>query len=214
MTKIGVISILLAAAACGGSDGGTTPQEQPASVNIAPATLGTFASLGQTATLTGQVRGDEGGVLNNVTISWTTLSSAVATVSPASGSTTTVTATGNGNTKIIATITTPNGARSDTVDVVVATGSGGTIFDVGTTGNTFVNGSPTIRVGDRVRFTIQITPHNVLFDSNRPVEGDIGAVGAGVPVGTVEIRTFNAAGVSNYHCSIHSGMTASITVTP
>ncbi|MBC7789170.1 MAG: Ig-like domain-containing protein [Anaerolineae bacterium] len=304
MNKIGVISISLVVAACGGSDdGGTTPGERAASVTISPATVATFASLGQTAGLTGQVRGDGGSVLNNVTISWTTLSASVASVSAATGSGTTVTSVGNGNTKIIATVATPSGARSDTVDVAVqqafaavlitpatvnlqangtqqltaslvdarntalalpgvpaaafstsnsavadvsATGlvtaktngnavitasatfqgithtatrsvvvatSVGQLHEVTTTAASFSPASLTIRAGDRVRFTIAAAPHNVLFDSNPPVEGDIGGAG-GVPPGTVETRTFNAAGATNYHCSIHNGMTGSITVNP
>ncbi len=306
MNKVCVISIVLVAAACGGSDGdgGTPPQEEAASVTISPGTAATFASLGQTAGLTAQVRGGNGGVLNNVTISWTTLTASVASVSPANGSATTVTSTGNGNTRIIATIATPNGSRSDTIDVavqqvfaavlitpatvslqangtqqltaslvdarnvalalpgvpaptftssntavadvsptglvtaktngnatitasatfagvtqsavrsVVVATSAGAIFDVGTTGNRFVNGDRTIRVGDQIRFTIQVTLHNVLFGSNPPVEGNIGSPGVGVAVNTVAIRTFNTAGVSNYQCDIHSGMTGTITVNP
>jgi hypothetical protein len=81
---------------CGGSDGGTPPQEQPASVTVAPAPVATFASIGQTTALTGQVQGTNGSVLSNVTISWTTLNGSVASVSPASGSSSTVTSRGNG----------------------------------------------------------------------------------------------------------------------
>ena len=300
-----VICITIFATACGGSDdGGTTPQEQAASVTVSPATVATLASIGQTAALTGQVRGTNGGVLSNVTISWTTLNASVASVSPASGSSSTVTSTGNGATKIIANITTPSGARSDTVDVTVqqafaailitpatvnlqvngtqqltaslvdarnvaltlpglptptftssntavvevsqtglvtARGNGNAtitasatfggvtqtavrsvvvatsssqIFEVGTSAAAFVNGDPVIRVGDRVRFTIQVTPHNVLFGSNPPAEGNIGSSGVGLPVGTVELRTFNTAGISNYQCNLHAGMTGTITVNP
>lgn len=304
LNRIRVVSIVLVAAACGGSDGGTPPQEQPASVTVSPATVATFASIGQTTALAGQVQGTNGSVLSNVTISWTTLNGSVASVSPASGSSSTVTSTGNGATKIIATISITNGARSDTVDVTVqqafaallvtpatvnllvdgtqqltaslvdalnvalalpglptptftsgntavadvsptglvtakangnatitasATFGGVTksaaravvvaprlsqIFDVGSTANTFVNGNPVIHVGDQVRFTIQVFPHNVLFSSNPPVELDIGSAGVGVAVGTVALRTFNTAGTSNYVCDLHNGMTGTITVIP
>ena len=49
--------------------------------------------------------------------------------------------------------------------------------------------------------------HNVVFDSQTAGVADIGLISSGTVV-----RTFNTAGTFAFHCTIHAGMNASITV--
>jgi hypothetical protein len=49
--------------------------------------------------------------------------------------------------------------------------------------------------------------HNVVFDNTTSGAANIGLISSGTVV-----RTFNTAGTFAFHCTIHAGMTASITV--
>jgi hypothetical protein len=49
--------------------------------------------------------------------------------------------------------------------------------------------------------------HNVVFDNTTSGAADIGSISSGTVV-----RTFNTAGTFAFHCTIHAGMTGSITV--
>ena len=49
--------------------------------------------------------------------------------------------------------------------------------------------------------------HNVVFDNATSGAADIGLISSGSVV-----RTFNTAGTFAFHCTIHAGMTGSITV--
>jgi len=49
--------------------------------------------------------------------------------------------------------------------------------------------------------------HNVVFDSQTAQVTDIGDITSGTVV-----RTFNVSGTFAFHCTIHAGMTGSITV--
>lgn len=102
-------------------------------------------------------------------------------------------------------------------DVVVGTGGGGTTptscsagtFCLGAT--TFVPTSATVVRNTAVTWvnTSGIF-HNVVFD-NPPaavVGGDIGNMGANATAS----RTFATAGVYAFHCTVHAGMTGSLTV--
>lgn len=112
----GLIAVTSVIAACGGSDGGTPPQPQPAvvEVSIVPAT--TMTSIGDTRSATAVVRTADGTVIQGSSVSWTSSNTSVATVSPASGTGTTVTAVSNGFTNITGRI----GNVSDVEVVTVA----------------------------------------------------------------------------------------------
>lgn len=95
--------LLLATAACGGSDGGTPPKTStPTTLTIAPVTTA-MTSIGDTRTLTATVADQNGATMANAPVSWTTSNQAILTVSPTTGSSTTVTSRGTGNATITAT---------------------------------------------------------------------------------------------------------------
>ena len=72
----------------------------------------------------------------------------------------------------------------------------------------FNPGTITVKVGDTVGWTNGSgTPHTVTADDGSFDSGTL-AGGAGFQ------QTFSAAGTFSYHCSIHSSMKATITVTP
>lgn len=49
--------------------------------------------------------------------------------------------------------------------------------------------------------------HDVVFDAASPPGGDIGVISAGS-----QTRTFTTAGLYSFHCTIHAGMSGSVTV--
>src|SRR6476646_8074573 len=77
-----------------------------------------------------------------------------------------------------------------------------------TAGRAFDPSSVTIPAGDTIYFTFQGGIHNVVFDT----QGNPGDVG-NTDDATVK-RKFTAAGTFTYHCSIHTQMTGTVTVTP
>lgn len=91
-------------------------------------------------------------------------------------------------------------------------GGGGTLVHASrvtaTTSFAFDPNAVTIPAGDTIYYTFQTVRHNVVFDT----PGNPGDVPNTVNA-TVK-RKFPTAGTFNYHCSLHPGMTGSITVTP
>ncbi len=66
----------------------------------------------------------------------------------------------------------------------------------------------TVAKGTSVSFqNSSAVDHNVVFDSAASGAADIGLISSGTVV-----RTFNTAGTFAFHCTIHAGMTGSITV--
>jgi plastocyanin len=71
--------------------------------------------------------------------------------------------------------------------------------------------SVSIHPGDSVTWTFQSVGHTVTFDAVTGVPANIGSVSD--PQANVSVtRTFANAGTYTYHCSIHSSMTGTITV--
>ena len=66
----------------------------------------------------------------------------------------------------------------------------------------------TVANGTTVSFTNSSgVEHNVIFDSPPAGVGDIGSITSGTVT-----RSFGTAGTFAFHCTIHAGMNASITV--
>lgn len=66
----------------------------------------------------------------------------------------------------------------------------------------------TVTTGSTVTFSNNSgVAHNVVFDASAPAGGDIGAISSGT-----QSRTFSTAGSYPFHCTIHAGMTGSVTV--
>ena len=83
-------------------------------------------------------------------------------------------------------------------------------FDINIQGNTFVDGTKTIQKGDTVRWTQKdSSTHTVTSDDGSSFDsGNMIVVG---PTSTFS-NAFDAVGEFAYHCEIHSGMKATITV--
>ncbi|NUQ19382.1 MAG: hypothetical protein HOQ09_00290 [Gemmatimonadaceae bacterium] len=90
------------------------------------------------------------------------------------------------------------------------TGGGGVLVHAqrvtATTSLTFQPSTVTIAPGDTIYFTFETVQHNVVFDT----QGSPGNVGTSSSI-TVK-RQFPTAGTYDYHCSLHAGMTGSVTV--
>ena len=74
--------------------------------------------------------------------------------------------------------------------------------------DTFDPSSLTVSVGTTVSFVFGSTAHNVMFN---PVTGRPDDI-PGSNSNTTITRTFNTAGTFGYQCTIHAGMTGTITV--
>ncbi len=77
-----------------------------------------------------------------------------------------------------------------------------------TTGETFSPNTLTVAVGTSVSFVFQSLGHNVTFN---PVAGAPPSI-LGTNSNTTIAVTFNTAGTFPYQCTIHPGMTGSVTV--
>lgn len=89
-------------------------------------------------------------------------------------------------------------------------GGGGTLVHAqrvtATTTRTFSPSTVTIAPGDTIYFTFESLQHNVLFDTQGSPP-DIATTS-----NVTEKRRFPTAGTYAYHCSLHAGMTGSVTV--
>ena len=85
-------------------------------------------------------------------------------------------------------------------------GDGHTI--TATTAETFTPATVTVNAGDAVTFKFQSLAHNVFFDAQAGVPGDIPGNNANVSVD----RTFATAGTYHYTCHIHPQMHGTIVV--
>ena len=75
--------------------------------------------------------------------------------------------------------------------------------------DTFDPAALTVTVGTTVSFTFESTFHNVTFNAVAGRPADI----PGNNANTTITRQFNTIGTFGYQCTIHSGMTGTITVT-
>jgi hypothetical protein len=80
--------------------------------------------------------------------------------------------------------------------------------------NSYSPGAITTSVGTTVVWTnTGSTAHTVTADGGAFSSAQLAPTTAGYPGGTFQY-TFTAAGTFNYHCTIHSGMTGTVTVVP
>jgi plastocyanin len=96
-----LLVLTAALAACGG-DGGTPPERQVASVTVSAASPSPLTSLGQTVSLSAQVRDAQNNAIDNATVTWSSSNSAVVSLSPTTGLSVTATAVSNGTSNITA----------------------------------------------------------------------------------------------------------------
>jgi hypothetical protein len=111
MGRRGACALLVLAAACGrDATGPAQPGADAATITIAPA-IDTLRAIGAVRPLAATVRNQSGQVLNDVTVTWSSLAPAIASVSPAG----VVVAVGPGTARVVARA----GTVADTADVVV-----------------------------------------------------------------------------------------------
>lgn len=180
---------------------GTGGPQQLTSVSVSPnpASVG----VGATVQLTATGRDPSGGTVGGLAAAtWQSSDTTRARVS----ATGLVTGVAAGQVMIRATLT-QNGAMvtgSGTVNVGTVTVPG--TATVSTVDRTFSPRSVTIAAGGTVTWQFNAT-HNVTFAGAAPTGGNIGNTSSG----SVS-RTFATPGSFSYECSLHSGMTGTVTV--
>jgi plastocyanin len=73
-------------------------------------------------------------------------------------------------------------------------------------GSSFDPSTLTVAVGTSVNFTFETTAHNVTFDAVNGRPADIGTTSSATVA-----RVFSTAGAFTYRCTIHPGMTGTVT---
>jgi plastocyanin len=204
----GWILVLVFLAACGGgSKAPTNPGGSNNNTTITNVSIQgnvTTMTVGQTLTFTAVA-------FNSTTTSiptsftWSSGNNAAATVGATTGI---VTAVGVGIASINATAGGKTGARVITVSAPGQTGPAPLNAVVDMPGNSFTPSAVTIKVNGTVSFVFSANPHNVQFG------------GTGAPANIAETsnqtvdRTFNTAGSFTMVCTLHVGMTGTVTVQP
>lgn len=209
MRWIACSTIGIALLGCGGGGGGTEPPTPvPTSVSIAVSGgTGNMTAAGETRTLTATVRDQNNQVMTGAQVAWESSATGVVTVSPATGATTTATAVANGT----ATITASSGTADDDQPLTVAIGGGGpfpgTAAVTANTANQFVPEDVDIADGGTVTWTFESVTHNVTFANTTGAPSNINN-----STSTTASRTFDTPGTFNYSCTLHGGMSGSVTV--
>jgi plastocyanin len=188
----------LALISCGGGGDDPAPDTTVASVSLSGSTN---IAPGATAQMTATGRNAAGTAISGLTASWSSSTTAVATVN----ATGLVTALANGTSTITATIAGKSGTRQVTVQTVTISQQATVTADAS---NSFSPSPVDISVGGSVTWNFTgLTAHNVTF---------AGTTGAPQNIPDTQsasvTRTFTAAGTFNYNCTIHAGMTGTVVV--
>lgn len=191
---------LLVLSACGGGgDGGGTGPAVFTSLTIAPSSVS--LPVNGTQPLTATARDQNGAAMGGLSVTYQSSDNTRATVT-AGGL---VTAVALGTATITATGTVGTVTQTRTVPVTIAAPSPNAT--VAATGNSLFE-PPTVVIvpGGTVTWTFAIE-HNVTFGSSAPTGGNIPNTSTGQVT-----RTFPNAGTYNYSCTIHPGMSGTVTV--
>lgn len=200
--------VVLSAAACSGG-GSTSPTNNGGNNNTTIANVSiagntTTMTVGQTLTFSAVAINSAGSTVS-ATFTWASGNTAAATVGASTG---TVTAVGAGIASISATAGGKTGARVITVSQPGNPGPPPLSAQIDMPGNAFTPSAVTIKVGGTVTWVFTANPHNVQIS------------GTGAPASISETmnasvdRTFNTAGTFGMTCTLHVGMTGTITVQP
>ncbi|HKV50885.1 MAG TPA: plastocyanin/azurin family copper-binding protein [Gemmatimonadaceae bacterium] len=207
-----IILASVAVVGCGGGGGGGVGPNPPVftSLQVQPDTQTIFGAPGTTTQMSATPLDQNGHTMSGLgSPTWSSSDEATATVN-GTGLVTSVAL--GGPVTISASLTsggvTKNGSGTVTVAAIPLTGS-----VTATTGQQFVPPAVTIKVGGTVTWVFQSLGHTVTFNTPTPpgTPANLGTVDA--PYSNTSIsRQFNTAGTFNYHCSIHPGMTGTVTV--
>jgi len=199
------VSTVMGCGGSGGSDGGTT---NPPPATVATVTINRSSALikpTESVTLTATAKSSAGATINGRTVSWNNSNSSVTSMTP-NGASATVTGSVLGTSSITATV--DQVTSSPTLVTVTNTFPSSASITVGAGGqDVFDPAQADVASGATVTFSWGGVLHNVTWD-NAPS----GAANSGdKSTGTYQV-TINTAGTFNYHCTIHAGMSGSITV--
>jgi uncharacterized protein YjdB len=155
---------------------------------------------GGTLQLTVSPRDQNGSPIAGSIVTWSSNATGIAIVGAATGLVTGV-AAGTANITALATL----GSATASSFLMISVASAFPMSaNVSTPGNFFSPASVDIAVGGTVTWTLG-SAHNVTFDGGAGVPPNIGIVNS-------DSRTFNTAGTFGYQCTLHAGMTGSVTV--
>lgn len=209
-TFVVTIAALGLVTACGGSggggNGGTNPPPPAAVASVSLSKTAASIKPTETTTITATPKDASGNSLSGRTVSWTVVSSSVASISP-NGAAVTVTGVANGQTDVTATV---EGKSSSATITVTGSFPASADVTVGPNGqNSFSPSQVDIASGGSVNFTWgSAVTHNVTFQSPPSPVNNIGDRSSGTA--TV---TFNSPGTYNYECTIHgASMSGTVTV--
>jgi plastocyanin len=202
----GALSLVACGGGGGGDDGGGTTNPPPqvlGSIELAPPAA--TVRVGESVRLTPTAKTTQGTVISGATgYTFTSSDQARATVS-ATGD---VTGVAVGGATITASLTRDGVTRSATSTITVNNDPFPTAVTVQAgDNNQFSPRTVTIARGGTVTWAFASTIHNVVFGSTAGAPQNIGnSSNASVA------RTFNTAGTFDYDCSLHAGMTGTVSV--
>jgi plastocyanin len=188
-------------AGCSGGGDDPTPPPTPVftTFTVEPSSIPALTVAG-TQALTPAAKDQNGATMSGLTTTYISSASQTASVSPAG----LVTGVALGTATITATGTIGSVTKTATVNVTVGAPPA-TVSVAATSGSQFLPANAVVARNGTVTWTFAID-HNVTFDTaNSPA--NIGTTGTG----SVS-RTFPNAGTFAYHCTIHGGMTGTVTV--
>ena len=201
------LATLLAAACSGGGDatapGGNTNTVDQTVANVSITGNVTNLNVGASATL-GALAKNAAGASLTTTFAWSSSNPAIATVGASTG---TVTGVAAGTAAITAAAGGKTGVRTISVSTPVVPGPAPQAVQVDMPGNSFQPADFAVAIGGTVTWVFTQVAHNVIF-------GGGAGTPANIPVTTNASlqRTFTTAGTFTQLCTLHAGMTGTITV--
>jgi plastocyanin len=200
-------------AGCGGGGGGSVvnpPTPVFTSLSVTPDTQTIFGAPGTTTQMSAAALDQNGHAMSGLgSPTWSSSDETIATVS-GSGLVTSVAL--GGPVTVSASLSsggvTKNGSGSVTIADIPTTAS-----VTATTGQAFTPDKVTIKAGGTVTWVFQSLGHTVTFNTPEPTGTPANLGTADAPYSNTSIsRVFTTAGTFSYHCSIHPGMTGTVTV--
>jgi plastocyanin len=203
---ISTVALILVTAACGGGNGGTPPPPSPVFTSLSISPVNPNLVVGEAIQMTATPRDQNGAPM-------TGLGSPTFALVPGSGNAVSVSETGRvvaeqqGSAQIRARLTSGGTTHEAMTTATVGTLSPTASVTASGSGATFSPDSVRIAVNGKVTWSFPgPETHNVTF-ANPPPGGNIPNRNSGT-----EDRTFPAAGIFNYQCTLHSGMSGKVVV--
>lgn len=206
-TSVALAAGLAAIAACGGGGGGgnTNPPPPPTVQSVSLSKTSALVEPSESVTITATPRDGSGNALSGKTVTWSANPSSGTVTLTSNGNSATVTGSAVGQAQITATV---DQVSSAPLTVTVSNSIPTTAdVSVGSGGNVFTPNQTDIKSGGTVTFTWAGGPHNVTF-SNSSIPSSSNQTTGTFPV------TFTQTGSYDYRCTIHAGMTGTVTVHP